>query len=109
MLEGHDECPPCTCPMKPAHCKHEHNAWGALTDDQRAVLDFERREWTYAGAKEQAIRERFDCSAARHYQRVNALLDHPGALAYAPQLVRRLQRLREARVRQRTLPRHAGA
>lgn len=73
-----------------------------LTDDERAVLDFETQQWTYPGAKEQAIRETFDWSATRYFQVLNALLDRPEALAYAPLLVRRLQRLRDSRARQRS-------
>lgn len=73
-----------------------------LTDDEKAVLDFERLEWNHPGAKETAIVERFGYLAVRHYQRVNALLDHPGAMAYDVQLVRRLARLRDARAAQRS-------
>lgn len=59
----------------------------------RDILDFEAGgTWTYAGLKEQAIRERFDMSATRYYQVLNGLLDDPAALAYAPLLVRRLLR-----------------
>jgi hypothetical protein len=64
---------------------------------ERAVLDFERRRWKHAGAKEQAIRDTFDLSATRYYQILNALLDDPAALAYAPALVGRLRRIREAK------------
>lgn len=69
-----------------------------LSDEEMAILDFERGWWKYAGAKEQEIWDRFGWSATRHYQVVNALIDRAEALAYDPLLVRRLQRLREARV-----------
>jgi len=36
-----------------------------LTDDDKAVLDFERSWWKHPGAKEAAIRETFDLSATR--------------------------------------------
>lgn len=75
---------------------------GELTDEDKAVLDFERQWWRYPGAKEQAIRDTFGWSSTRHYQRVNALIDQPEALAYDPLLVRRLRRLRDARARQRS-------
>jgi len=73
--------------------------WGVqdLTDEQRAALDFERRCWKYSGAKETAIRERFDMSATRYYQVLNALIDEPAGLAHDPLLVGRLRRLRDAR------------
>jgi len=73
----------------------------ALTDRERAVLDFENQWWRHAGAKEQAIRDTFDLSPTRYYQLVNALLDRPAALAYDPVLVKRLRRLRASRSRRR--------
>ena len=75
---------------------------GDVLDDRgRAILDFEREWWRFAGAKEQAIRERFDLSPTRYYQLMNAIINSEAALAYDPMLVRRLRRLRAARQRQR--------
>lgn len=79
----------------------EHDAT-ALTAAQVAILDFERQWWRYSGAKETAIRERFDMSATRYYQVLNVLLDQPAALAHDPLLIRRLRRLRDARARRRS-------
>ena len=73
-----------------------------LPDRDREVLDFERQWWKYAGAKEQAVREKFDMSSTRYYQVLNALIDRPEALAHDPLLVRRLRRLRAARQRARS-------
>lgn len=73
-----------------------------LTDDETAILDFERHWWKYPGAKEQAIRDTFGHSSTRHYQLLNALIDRPEALAHDALLVRRLRRLRDARARQRS-------
>ena len=67
----------------------------------RAILDFERGWWRFAGAKEQAIREQFDLSSTRYNQLLNALIDDDGALDHDPMLVRRLRRLRATRQRQR--------
>lgn len=78
-----------------------------LTDDDKALLDFERGWWKYPGAKEQAIRDAFAVSPVVHYQRLNALLDRPEALEHDPLLVRRLLRLRDARRRQRSARRLA--
>lgn len=72
-----------------------------LDDRARSILDFEREWWKYAGAKEQAIRERFDLSPTRYYQLLNRLMDDDDALAYDPMLVKRLRRMRSARQRQR--------
>ena len=74
----------------------------AFEDRERKILEFERYWWKYAGAKERAIREQFDMSATRYYQLLNEIIDMPDALAYDPILVKRLQRLRAFRQRQRT-------
>lgn len=76
-------------------------AASSLDDRARQILDFERGWWRFAGAKEQAIRERFDLSTTRYYELLNGLLDDEAALAYDPMLVRRLRRMRSARQRER--------
>jgi Protein of unknown function (DUF3263) len=73
-----------------------------LSERDRAILGFERQWWKYAGAKEQAVREKFDMSATRYYQVLNALIDRPEALAADPLLVRRLRRMRAERQRVRS-------
>ena len=73
-----------------------------LSDRDRQILEFERQWWKYAGAKETAVREKFDMSATRYYQVLNSLIDRPEALAADPLLVRRLRRLRSQRQRQRS-------
>jgi hypothetical protein len=73
----------------------------ALTDRDRAILDFERSWWTESGPKDTAIRERFELSGTRYYQLVAELLDDPEAMAYDPLLVRRLRRVRDRRRRAR--------
>lgn len=73
-----------------------------LTQRDSDILEFERHWWKYAGAKEQAVREKFDMSSTRYYQVLNALIDRPEALEADPLLVRRLRRLRASRQRQRS-------
>jgi hypothetical protein len=75
---------------------------GRLSERDRSILDFERQWWKYAGAKESAVREKFDMSSTRYYQVLNALIDRPEALEHDPLLVRRLRRLRATRQRQRS-------
>jgi hypothetical protein len=75
----------------------------ALSDQQRAMLEFERRWWRQPGAKEQAIRDTFEMSPTRYYQTLNALLDLPEALTYDAALVHRLQRIRTSAVRGRRI------
>ena len=73
-----------------------------LSERDSDILAFERQWWKFAGAKEQAIRERFELSATRYYQVLNALIDKPEALAHDPLLVKRLRRLRANRQRERS-------
>ncbi|GLY71655.1 DUF3263 domain-containing protein [Amycolatopsis taiwanensis] len=72
-----------------------------LSPREREILDFERRWWRYAGAKEQAIREQFGLSATRYYQLLNRLLEKPAALRADPMLVKRLHKTRSTRSRKR--------
>jgi hypothetical protein len=74
----------------------------ALTDRERAMLEFERFWWRHAGSKEQAIRETFDLSATHYYRLLNALLDQPAAVEFDPLVVGRLRRLRASRARRRS-------
>lgn len=68
-----------------------------LNERDRAILAFESQWFKHAGAKEQAIRSELGLSAARYYQVLGALIDHPAALVHDPMLVKRLQRMRDAR------------
>jgi hypothetical protein len=74
----------------------------SLSGQQLDILEFERHWWRRADAKEQAIRGQFDVSAARYYQMLNAVIDSPIAMIHDPMLVKRLQRLRDARVAARS-------
>ncbi|HET7067973.1 MAG TPA: DUF3263 domain-containing protein [Nocardioides sp.] len=88
--------------MDAAAAPSSPDAGAGLGERDRAILDFERQWWKYAGAKETAIRESFDMSATRYYQVLNALIDRPEALAEDPLLVRRLRRMRAERQRVRS-------
>ena len=78
------------------------SAGAELGRRDRDILAFERQWWQYAGAKEQAIKERFDLSPTRYYQVLNEIIDNPAALAEDPLLVRRLRRLRTSRQKTRS-------
>jgi hypothetical protein len=69
-----------------------------LTEEQRALLDFEREHWRYPAGKGSEVQQRFGLSLVGYQKRLNALLDDPAALAYAPATVRRLRRLRQKRL-----------
>jgi hypothetical protein len=74
-----------------------------LTDLEVRILDFERQWWKYAGAKDAAIKDLFQISAKEYYELLNNLIDREDALAASPLLIKRLRRLREARVSSRSL------
>jgi Protein of unknown function (DUF3263) len=74
---------------------------GALDERERSVLAFERQWWRHAGAKEEAIRREFGIGPTAYYQLLSRLIDDPAAIAYDPMLVKRLQRQRASRRRQR--------
>ncbi|MGX5682647.1 DUF3263 domain-containing protein [Schumannella luteola] len=85
-----------------AQPQHEQEPESGLSARDARILDFERRWWTHAGAKEEAIRSEFALSAARYYQLLNAVIDRPEAVRHDPMLVRRLLRARDARTSART-------
>ena len=68
-----------------------------LTNEQLAMLEFEKKWWRLAGSKAAAIEEQFGMSATRYSQRLNQLLDMPEALVHDPILVNRLKRIRTQR------------
>lgn len=70
---------------------------GELSDTEKAMLAFEDRWRRHTARKEEAIRNEFDLSRARYYQRLNALIDSPAALKHDAILVHRMQRKRAAR------------
>lgn len=73
----------------------------SLDERARALLDFERDWAAHQGEKEAAIRSRFGVSAARYYQLLGRVVDHPAAAAYDPLTVKRLLRRRDERERRR--------
>ena len=76
-----------------------------LSERDQEILDFENRHWTYAGSKEQGIKDLFDLSSTRYYQLLNQLIDDEAALAYKPLLIKRLRRDRSRRQRARSMRR----
>jgi hypothetical protein len=73
----------------------------ALSDRERAVLDFERGWWTRPGPKEAAIRAELGVSATRYYEILRSLVDRPEAFEYDPLTVSRVRRERDRRRRER--------
>lgn len=88
-------------PAEQPHADPPHDP-GDLGERERQILSFEHQWWCHAGAKEEAIRSQFGLSTARYYQLLNALIDTPAAVIHDPMLVRRLQRVRDARTSARS-------
>lgn len=80
----------------------------ALSERDRAILDFERSWWQLEGSKEAAIRLQLDLSATRYYELLHALCDSDDARAYDPLVIHRLRRHRLRRRRARFEGRSAG-
>ncbi len=79
----------------------------ALTERDKAILDFERSWWAEPGSKADAVRERFELSSTRYYELLAEILADPESLTHDPLLVRRLKRDRDRRRRERFEPRPA--
>jgi len=73
----------------------------ALTERDRAIIEFERTWWSEDSSKETIIRERFELSTTRYYELLGDLIDSDEAYEYDPLVIRRLRRLRDRRRRAR--------
>ena len=80
----------------------------ALTERERAILDFEGSWWTVPGPKEAAIKARLGISPSRYREILGLLIDSAEAETAAPLLIRRLRRERDRRRRARFQGRPAG-
>jgi hypothetical protein len=78
-----------------------------LSDLDRRILEFEQDWAAHAGVKDVAVRDRFDLTPAGYHQQLSRIIDLPEAEQHAPRLVRRLRRLRAARLGQRQEQRNA--
>ena len=77
-------------------------AVAVISERHQAMLEFERTWWNARRAEAMSlIRARFQCSVDEYYAELNELLEQPGAMAHDPLVVRRLQRHRLRRRRER--------
>jgi hypothetical protein len=60
-----------------------------LTEEERAILDFERAHWAQPGPKDEAIELTLGLSAADYYERLLTLVAHPAARVYDPLTTKR--------------------
>lgn len=79
----------------------------ALTDRDKAVLDFEQSWWDRPGTKADSIRADLELSDTRYYQLLAEIIADPDAISYDPLLVRRLRRDRDRRRREKLQARPA--
>lgn len=66
----------------------------ALSATEQQMLEFEKRSWHYAGAKDRDIADTFGLTPTRYYQKLARLIMTERAYAYAPMLVDRLLKSR---------------
>lgn len=62
-----------------------------LSDDDRAILDFESRWWVETGAKDPAIEHTLGLTSASYYERLLAIVATPDAVRVDPLTVRRVR------------------
>jgi len=73
----------------------------ALSERERAILDYERSWWLEPGPKEAVIRRRLGLSPTRYYRLLAELAESPDAMDYDPLVVLRIRRERSRRRRER--------
>lgn len=74
----------------------------ALSDAERALLEFEAQHPAIGSAKNEAIRAHFGLSPVRYYQQLARLAQTVEALQLDPVLVHRLRRIEDAEHRKRS-------
>lgn len=62
----------------------------ALSALDQHMLEFERRSWHYAGAKDRDITDTFEMTPTRYYHKLARLITTQDAYAFDPMLVERL-------------------
>ncbi|GAA4480576.1 hypothetical protein GCM10023190_25420 [Enteractinococcus fodinae] len=62
----------------------------ALSAIDQQMLEFEKRSWHYAGAKDRDITDTFGMTPTRYYHKLARLITTERAYAYDPMLVERL-------------------
>lgn len=65
-----------------------------LTDQECALLDFERGAWQLSERKNTAIRTRLSMAPSTYYRALHALIERPDALEYDPLTVMRIRKRR---------------
>ena len=79
-----------------ARTTHARGHADRMTDDDRALLEFEEQHPRDTGRKDAAIAETFGLSPARYYQRLLHVVGQSDALEAYPMLVKRVLRRQTA-------------
>ena len=66
-----------------------------LSEEDRAILDFERFSWREPGPKDQAIEQVLGLTSAAYYERLRDIVDSVPGSTYDPLTSRRVLRLIE--------------
>jgi hypothetical protein len=67
-----------------------------LSDEDRAILEFERGWWLEPGPKDQAIEFTLGLSAAAYYEHLGRLIVRPEAASFDPLTVARVRSMIDA-------------
>lgn len=81
---------------------HEESDDSPFTPLERAIFDIEREYPKYDGVKDDVIRRRLDMSPFNYFQILNRLMNTPEAMEHEPQIIGRLQRVRQQKRDQNT-------
>lgn len=76
-----------------------------MTDDEHTAIRLAAATYAHPAVRETHALEQLGMTPTRFWQYVHGLIERPDALAAYPVEVRRLQRLRDARRRQRSVRR----
>lgn len=79
-----------------------------MTDDERTALRLAASTYRHPAVRESHALEQLGLTPTRYWALVHGLLERPDVLVEMPTEVRRLQRLRAARRRQRQSTRQSG-
>ena len=66
-----------------------------LSEEDRAILDFERASWRDAGPKDLSIEMDLGLQSRVYYERLRSLVNSPAGSSYDPLTAKRVRRLIE--------------
>jgi hypothetical protein len=76
----------------------EDQSAAELPARDKCILEFEKLRWKHLGLKDTAVLVLFGLSPIAYSQTLQSIIDRPEAETYDPEYVRRLRRIRDARL-----------